>query len=351
MLKGFIFSFFSKSKAMDEEIDFVVLWVDGNDPKWRATKEKFEKEYKIYKGANGEERYRDWELFHYWFRGVEKFAPWVRNIYLVTCGQVPEWLNINHPKLRLVNHEDFIDHNYLPTFNSSAIEINLHHIKGLGEYIVYFNDDMLLTKPVKPEDFFQGGKPLTCAAGLPIRNYFKNEVWYFNLFSMMGLATKYNWEEVIRKHPEKWFCHKYGKYLRHNWRMCIDSYMSGFYYVHFASPFRKSTLENTERDFKEAFEETSSCKFRGPFNITQQLFKIYDIVHGDFVPCSPYHFGKMHSLEPQYNLIEDDIKKQRYKMVCVNDSSKLDRESFEKVKCQIQNAFRQILPNKSSFEL
>lgn len=38
-----------------------------------------------------EERYRDWGIFHYWFRGVEKFAPWVRKVYFVTWRHLPEW--------------------------------------------------------------------------------------------------------------------------------------------------------------------------------------------------------------------------------------------------------------------
>ena len=35
-------------------IDFVVTWVDGNDPNVR---------------------FRDWDNMQYWFRAVEKFAP------------------------------------------------------------------------------------------------------------------------------------------------------------------------------------------------------------------------------------------------------------------------------------
>ena len=69
------------------EIDFVVTWVDGNDPAWRQEKAK-------YSGAgnwdDSEERYRDWELLQYWFRGVEQFAPWVRKIHFVTWGHLPE---------------------------------------------------------------------------------------------------------------------------------------------------------------------------------------------------------------------------------------------------------------------
>lgn len=351
LVKGFILSFFAKKKPMNHEIDFVVLWVDGSDIQWRKTKETWEKRYQIYDGANGEERYRDWGLFHYWFRGVEKFAPWVRNVYLVTCGQVPAWLNVNHPKLRLVNHEEFIDPKYLPTFNSSAIEINLHHIKDLGEYFIYFNDDIFLTRPVKPEDFFQDGQPLTCAAGFPIRNDLSNKMWNHMQFTIMGLVTKFDWGKIIKHHPEKWFSYKYGKYLRHNWHMCIDSYMSGVYYVHFAAPFRKSTFEKTEKEFKDAFEETSASRFRSPNNITQQIFKIYDIIQGDYIPCSPFYYGRYYALSTHHGLLSEYITQQKYMMVCINDDKDVDNNNFEAIKNTFDRAFQSILPDKSEFEI
>ncbi len=351
-IKGFINSFFYKKQSMRESIDFVILWVDGKDQEWQKTKDKYEKIYNRYKEGNGEERYRDWEQLRYWFRGVEKYAPWVRNIYLVTCGQCPEWLNVNHPKLKLVNHEDFIDPKYLPTFNSSAIEMNLYKIKDLGEYFVYFNDDMLLTKEVKPEDFFQEGMPLICAAGFPVRNNYLNNTWNHNQFTITGLASKYNWDEIIKKNPEKWFNYKYKTFLRFNWRMCQDSFMSGFYYVHLASPFRKSSLEETSMEYKKYFEQTTQNKFRDPNDITQQLFKIHDIANGDFVPCSPFHFGYYYYfVSVFYKDIAKDIRNQKYKMVCINDSWDVNKENFDTIKHEINAAFDSILPQKSSFEL
>ena len=83
----------SKKAGADYPIDFVMLWVDDTDPEWR-------KQRNLYSGKdeamvdNREARYRDWDTLKYWFRGVEKFAPWVNKIYFVTCGHLPEWLNV-----------------------------------------------------------------------------------------------------------------------------------------------------------------------------------------------------------------------------------------------------------------
>ena len=70
---------------MDKAIDFVVLWVDGADPAWQAQRAQYCPDA----GDNGNDpnRYRDWDLMRYWFRGVEAFAPWVNRVFFVTCGQ------------------------------------------------------------------------------------------------------------------------------------------------------------------------------------------------------------------------------------------------------------------------
>lgn len=120
------------------KIDFVVTWLDANDPIWRES-------YNKYRGGVHKEdrgRYRNWDLFRYWFRAVENYAPWVNKVFLVTNGKFPDWINAKHPKLVLIKHTDYMPEKYLPTFNSRAIELNFHCIPGLSEHFVYFNDDM-----------------------------------------------------------------------------------------------------------------------------------------------------------------------------------------------------------------
>lgn len=140
--------------AEDEKVDFVILWVDGR-PSGRQVKQNILpiKDRCFRKPLSGE-----WENLKYWFRGVEKFAPWVNNVYFVTCGHYPEWLNLEHPKLRFVKHEDFIPKECLPTFSSRPIDMNLHRIEELSEHFVYFNDDMFLIDKVEKTDFFQKWK-------------------------------------------------------------------------------------------------------------------------------------------------------------------------------------------------
>ena len=122
-------------------------------------------------------RFRDNEELRYSLRSIWRFAPWVRHVYIVTNGQVPHWLNLDHPRLTLVSHSDIYPNtSHLPTFSSPSIESHLHRIPNLADYYIYFNDDVLLGNEVWPEDFFtvHGGHKVylswnvpNCALGCP----------------------------------------------------------------------------------------------------------------------------------------------------------------------------------------
>ncbi len=81
---------------MEEKIDFVLTWVDDNDPDWLAQKNKYASG-KVNE-SNSPIRYRDWDLLKYWFRAVEVNASWVNKIYFVTCGQKADCLDVTNPK-------------------------------------------------------------------------------------------------------------------------------------------------------------------------------------------------------------------------------------------------------------
>ena len=100
-------------------------------------------------------RFQDNEELRYSLRSVERFAPWVRHIFVVTNGQIPSWLNLDSPRLTLVTHKDiFPNHTHLPTYSSPAIESHLHRIPGLADHFIYLNDDVMFGDYVWPEDFY-----------------------------------------------------------------------------------------------------------------------------------------------------------------------------------------------------
>jgi hypothetical protein len=145
--------------AVDFPIDLVYMWVDGADPAWLERKNAalvacgLEPE----DAGAAAERFRDNGELRYSLRSVERFAPWARNIYLVTDQQVPSWLDTTNDRITIVDHAElFAGTGRLPSFNSHAIGARLHHIEGLSEHYIHFNDDFFLGRPTMPSLFFQG---------------------------------------------------------------------------------------------------------------------------------------------------------------------------------------------------
>ncbi|MGW2210571.1 stealth family protein [Streptomyces sp. NPDC001781] len=142
-------------------IDVVYTWVDDADPVWRRNRERARGHLTsggttaLHEQAANDSRYTSRDELLYSLRSIHQYAPWVRDIYLVTAGQRPSWLRTDVPGLRVVDHREiFTDPSALPTFNSHAIESQLHHIPGLSEHFLYLNDDVFFGRPVEPGHFF-----------------------------------------------------------------------------------------------------------------------------------------------------------------------------------------------------
>ncbi len=141
-------------------IDAVYTWVDGDDPAWRERMQRARAEVEgieFHPEAQAANRFQSRDELKYSLRSLEMYAPWIRHVYLVTDGQVPAWLDRSHPRITVVDHRDiYADPSVLPVFNSSAIITQLHHIDGLSEHYLYFNDDMFLGADARPEQFWYG---------------------------------------------------------------------------------------------------------------------------------------------------------------------------------------------------
>ncbi|MDL2316797.1 Stealth CR1 domain-containing protein [Desulfovibrio sp. OttesenSCG-928-A18] len=146
----------------DFPVDVIYTWVDGADPIHIEKRAAFlPRQENIHENAVQAARFRDNDELRYSLRALERFAPWVRSILIVTDRQRPSWLDKNSDKIRIVDHREFIPKQYLPTFNSHVIEAYLHNIPGLAEHYLYLNDDVFLARPCRKTDFFM-------ANGLPL---------------------------------------------------------------------------------------------------------------------------------------------------------------------------------------
>ena len=151
---------------INDPIDAVITWVDGND---KAHEEKLISYCKL-KGIQRSEaaaptRFDQRGEIVYCLMSLLRFAPWLRTIYIVTDAQRPSILEQlkgtpYEKKIKIIDHQDIFQglENYLPTFNSLSIESVLWRIEGISDNFIYLNDDFSLIRPVSCEDFFRDNK-------------------------------------------------------------------------------------------------------------------------------------------------------------------------------------------------
>ena len=331
------------------DIDIVVLWVDGSDPEWQIEKAKYSS--RKLDDTNSVNRFRDWGLMPYWFRAVENYIPWVRTIHFVTCGQVPSFLNLDHPKLHFVTHREFMPEDCLPTFNASAIEMNIHRIEGLAEHFLYMNDDTFIGRPLKPETFFKNGLPCINGSEQIIPPINTTETARHMAINDIGVINDHFKKKMqLRKNRGKYIHPCYG--LRDNIktlavRIAYPNYFVGFKNKHAVSPFLKQTFEEIWAAEPNLLMNISRNKFRTKSDVNQWLALWWQVASGKFTPAEVDNVSYI-VVRVLIDEIFDTIVNQKHDLFCLQDP---DWEvDFNLLSARLRDAFEMILPDKSTFE-
>ncbi len=335
----------------DGRIDAVIPWVNGNDLSWQAEKARYSSDKMV---DNRDIRFRDWDLMRFWFRGAEKFAPWINTIHFVTWGHIPDWLNTAHPKIHIVEHKDYIPKEYLPTFNSHTIELNFHRISGLSEQFIYFNDDMFLLAPLKPSDFFRDGLPCDYALMNPIYTSYlaekdgDNRIFYIPYNCMQYINKEYSFRTSFRMCPLKWLNPLYGEHFLRNLLLLPWPRFVGFVDRHLPQPYCKQSFAEAWEKCHEILDRVCSHRFRDDSDVSQYFIRFRQFAEGNFHPRKPFPDGYYQMGEDNSEL-RDAIANQKQPMICINDGPKVDTV-FAREKSKLIEAFESVLPDKSSFE-
>ncbi|MGX6601614.1 Stealth CR1 domain-containing protein [Micromonosporaceae bacterium Da 78-11] len=224
-------------------IDVVYTWVDGNDPQWQAKRHDRLDRPDHSEAAEGSARYRARDELRYSLRSLDLFAPWVRHIWLVTDDQRPDWLDTDHPRVTVVDHRQiFTDQAALPSFNSHSIESQLHHIPGLAEHFLYFNDDFFVGRVVKPSAFFTPG-------GLP--KFFISPT----LVEPTPVRADDDFNMAAAKNNRDLLNERYGRMLTNG-------------LLHAPYALRRSTLAAVEEEFAEPYRRTMHSRVRAASDIS-----------------------------------------------------------------------------------
>ena len=287
-------SFHSKKRKAMKPIDYVLPMVFTDDEAWRRSWEEA-----IGRPAIDSEitpRWRSWGTEEIAVRLVLKNMPWLRYVHILLSdeGQVKPWLSKlakGNPKVRLVFHKAFIPFRFIPTFNSTAIEMFLNQIPDLAERFIYANDDMYILKPLAPTDFFRNGKP--CQHHV-IRSYRENP-FIPNLF-MRGVFRGLNMIAA-----------DFGKHYETEYLDC----------GHSLSPILRSTMDAIWERHSEAIF-SSITPDRSEKNMNQYIYGYWQHFTGKYVDHTPVrryvHAGD--GLEAVHNAILDpDVQ-----VLCINDT-------------------------------
>lgn len=326
------------------KIDFVITWVDGNDKVWQKEKNKYQA---TKDNDNKNIRYREWDNLKYWFRSVEKYANWVNKIYFITYGHIPEWLDTTNKKLVIVNHKDFIPEKYLPTFNSCAIELNMYRIKRLSENFVYFNDDMFFNDYTKPTDFFKKDLPCEYAILTTIVASGQDKFEHRIINNMEVINKHFNMKKCIKSNFSKWFNIKYGTDQIRTLLLMSWNNFPAIKFSHSAISFKKNTFKELWKQEPKIMNDSCETKFRNFTGVNPWVAKDWQIATGKISPRKP-SFSKFYIIDNDNSEIIKDIKSNKHKLICLNDSDKI--KDFELQKQKINNAFEFKLNKKSTFE-
>lgn len=318
------------------EIDLVYLWVDGNDPAWQAKKTAYQqKETGVNPQAVSACRFVDNDELKYSLRSAEKFAPWIRRIYIVTDNQVPSWLDTSNPRIRVVDHREIIPADALPVFNSNAIELHIARIPGLAEHFLFSNDDTLFGAPVEPSFFFDPkGSPVVRLKSQSIRRH-RSEIYCFTVYRM---------QELIRAR----FGKRYTLAPHHN----IDAY-------------RKSDFLQCTEEFGAEASRTAHHRFRTKNDLQRVLIAYYMLAKGDarMSRIGRYNRAKgwkerIHCLLSGHYLsdsrcipltepdLEKVIAKYNPVLFAINDSP----EATDTDRSRMRQFLERMFPQKSAFE-
>ena len=306
----------------NKKIDLVYLWVDGSDKKW--AKKKASALAKINGTTLSQEaidscRFVQNDELKYSLRSVEKYAPWINHIYVVTDNQTPKWLNTKNKKITIINQADILPKDIKFCFNSCAIETCLDKIPNLSERFLYACDDMFFWNDITPEFFFDNEDMAICHFNKPIKDRKYKHIY--------GAQINNAYKLILKKfgHCTKYFPHH-----------SIDAY-------------KKSSIKKCKTCFKEQITNTTYSTFRSIFDIQRVIYSYFMVEEGS---AKPYFHKSSFFKKTEDGYVSLKIKKmknilkQKYPILCINDGRKTTSEDRKYMVKLLEEKF----PNKSMFE-
>ena len=289
--------FYNVCEMKDTTIDLVISYVNNKDTVWRENYISYCKKcnfnQKIVELLGS--RYGGLTFIYDNLKLVTKNMPWINKIYLL----ISNIEQIDKTRLtsncEIVLHEQFIPHRFLPTFNSTTIEMFLWNIPNLSEHFIYANDDMLPTGKLEPKDFFESGK-------IKINWRINKFDTFMNVYSYQCHNVSFNIAKLLNK--------------QFNSNLMIRP-------VHSFTPIIKSHAIESYNLLKKLIEPHIRA-FRTQYQFNQYIYPVYEY----------FKYGTLDSgIDFLYTELKEDFDL-NHQIVCINceNNSELVKKYKEEIR-------------------
>ncbi len=307
-------------------IDLVYLWVDASDPKWLERKMVATGDFREGSETDSRARWESNDELKYSLRSMERYAPWVRKVFIVTDAQTPDWLDTSNPRVQVVDHTEILPPEALPTYNSRVIESHIYKIPGLAEHFLYANDDMFFNGDVEPGFFFaQDGYPIVRLKHKPLGK------WHYFVKFLRGKRPG-SYRTNVHKAAlmvQKKFGKYYGSLPHHN----IDAY-------------KKSDFADViEKTFADEARQATMHRTRTMNDLQRSVVLYYALAIGH---AHVKFVGNDESMRIPVQRADyaKYLRTRQPKLLCLNDTQR----ATEANRAQIKPFLEQLFPAPSAFE-
>lgn len=306
-----------------ETIPIVYLWVDGNDPSYRAR----------HNLTSATSRNRDNGELKYSLRSLEKYLPWWKGtLYIVTDKQTPSWLDIHNSRVKIVDHTDIIPKEFLPTRTSCTIEWFVHLIPEITDYFILMSDDVMFIRTCSPNTFMHNNKPILQFNKNILRN------------------TKDNLDD-LKKNNKMWLHNVYN-----DMNILEDSintvFKNKFFIQHSPKIFSKKVIIQVHSllhdKIKESIIMSKNDRIYGTLNTIYFItYYMAHILKLDIVPNNATEiFYEIYNSSDITKILEEIKSNTKDTFLCIND----DFNDVSKTS-ELQKLFESLYPESSSFEV
>lgn len=315
-------------------IDMVYLWVNASDPSYVAQKSKAAKKFRIKISKSVINKELDFGELKYSIRSVEKFAPWIRKIFIISRTPKPSWLNVSHPRLHYIDNDE-ITPKGRAYFDPARMIRLFPYVHGLSEHFIYSADDYFFGDKVSYTDFFT-------PEGIPK---------YQNLYvcnepdsALRKIYKKYKKKTKVNVHDINLF-------LAQNFQTLIqcrkELKMKCIYYnYHVQIPLRRSYGIEVNQMFR--FNSINKLMFKRSFRYAEDL--ISEILLANYAillkGAQLYQVNeKQYYTTSDFNILPKG-NENKSKTFCINSGP----DSNDRERKEISNWLENFMPKPSQFE-